>query len=362
MSISIQNVSKRFGDFVAVDGVSFEVQTGELVALLGPSGCGKSTLLRVIAGLETPDTGAVIFNGVNMNDMSARQRRVGFVFQHYALFKHMTAEQNIAFALTVQKRSKQEIADRVDQIIDLVKMRGYGRHYPSQLSGGQRQRVALARALAAEPAILLLDEPFAALDLKVRESLVGWLRKMHDKLNVTSIFVTHDQNEAMEISDKIIVINKGRVEQIGAARDVYEEPSNKFVASFIGNINIIDAHIDGEVICVHGTEVRLHRSADCDAHSGEIVLLVRPEDIGLRPEAGGPQAIPAVVTGIRYKGSVTEVNLQLAGLSLTALEFSKHIWHMGERVFIHIKKYNVFAAADSHQAIRRQLEHLGYIE
>ena len=362
MGISIQNVSKRFGDFVAVDGVSFEVQTGELVALLGPSGCGKSTLLRVIAGLELPDTGAVIFNGVNMNAMSARQRRVGFVFQHYALFKHMTAEQNIAFALTVQKRSKKEIAERVGHLIDLVKMRGYTRHYPAQLSGGQRQRVALARALAAEPAILLLDEPFAALDLKVRESLVGWLRNMHDKLNVTSIFVTHDQNEAMEISDKIIVINKGRVEQIGAARDVYEEPSNKFVASFIGNINIIDAHLEGEAIFVHGTQARLHKPAGYDAPSGDIVLLVRPEDIGLQHDAQGPHAIPAVVTGIRYKGSVTEVDLQLSDFTLMALEFSKYIWRVDEQMFVNFKKYNVFAAADSHQAIRRQLEQLGYIE
>jgi sulfate transport system ATP-binding protein len=362
MGISIQNVSKRFGDFVAVDGVSFDVETGELVALLGPSGCGKSTLLRVIAGLENPDTGAVYFNGINMNDMSARQRRVGFVFQHYALFKHMTAEQNIAFSLNVQKKNKREIADRVNTLIDLVKMRGYAGHYPSQLSGGQRQRVALARALAAEPAILLLDEPFAALDLKVRESLVGWLRNMHDKLNVTSIFVTHDQNEAMEISDKIIVINKGRVEQIGAARDVYEEPTNKFVASFIGNINIIDAHIEGDVIYVHGTQVRLHKPADYAARSGDIVLLVRPEDIGLRPEAGGPHSIPAVVTAIRYKGSVTEVDLQLASFGLTALEFSKYIWQVGEQVFLNIKKYNVFAAGDSHHAIRRQLEQLGYIE
>jgi len=362
MGISITGISKRFGDFVAVDNVSFEVETGELVALLGPSGCGKSTLLRVIAGLETPDAGTVLFNGANVNTLSARQRRVGFVFQHYALFKHMTAEENIAFALTIQKRGKKEIADRVTHLIDLVKMRGYARHYPAQLSGGQRQRVALARALAAEPKILLLDEPFGALDLKVRESLVGWLRQMHDKLNVTSIFVTHDQNEAMEISDKIIVINKGRVEQIGGGREVYEHPNNKFVASFIGNINILDAHIRDGMIYIRATghavgKVREHKQA-----TGDIVLLVRPEDISLHLAADGSDTMPAVISAIRYKGSFTEIDLKLADFSMMAIEFSKYAWQLGQQVFIGFRRYNVFESADSHQAIRRQLEQLGYIE
>ena len=362
MGISIRNISKRFGDFVAVDNVSFEVDTGELVALLGPSGCGKSTLLRVIAGLERPDAGEVLFNGANVNTMSARQRRVGFVFQHYALFKHMTAQENIAFSLKLQKRDKKEIAERVAHLIDLVKMRGYAGHYPAQLSGGQRQRVALARALAAEPKILLLDEPFGALDLKVRESLVAWLRQMHDKLNVTSIFVTHDQNEAMEISDKIIVINKGRVEQIGAAREVYEQPNNKFVASFIGNINILDAHILQDTIYLRATghavgKVREHKKTDAD-----IVLLVRPEDISLNPVEGGPQPLSAAITAIRYKGSFTEIDLEIAGCAMTAIEFSKYAWRIGQQAIIGFKRYNVFESSDSHQEIRRQLEQLGYIE
>jgi sulfate transport system ATP-binding protein len=361
MSIVISAISKRFGDFVAVDNVSFEVATGELVALLGPSGCGKSTLLRIIAGLETPDAGQVLFNGVNVNTMSARQRRVGFVFQHYALFKHMTAEQNIAFALNLQKKDKREIAERVAHLIDLVKMRGYARHYPAQLSGGQRQRVALARALAAEPKMLLLDEPFGALDLKVRESLVGWLRQMHDKLNVTSIFVTHDQNEAMEISDKIIVINRGRVEQIGAAREVYEQPTNKFVASFIGNINILDAHIKGGMMHI-ATGQAVGKTRGQAKTTKDIVLLVRPEDVRLQLAASADAPIEAAITALRYKGSFTEIDLQVGSFAMTAIEFSKYEWRLGQKVFLGFRRYNVFETSDSHEAIRQQLEQLGYIE
>ena len=226
MTIAVRNIAKHFGSFCAVDNVSFNVEEGELVALLGPSGSGKSTILRIIAGLETPDLGEVFITGRNVTELTAQQRKVGFVFQHYALFKHMTVEKNIAFGLEIQKRPKQEIAAKVSELINLVKLQGYEKHYPSQLSGGQRQRVALARTLATEPAVLLLDEPFGALDMKVRQNLAAWLKELHDKLHITSVFVTHDQSEAIEISDKIVVINRGRVEQMGNAHDVYEHPGS----------------------------------------------------------------------------------------------------------------------------------------
>jgi len=362
VGISIQNIQKTFGDFVAVDNVSFDVQKGELVALLGPSGCGKSTILRIVAGLEQPDKGSVFLNGRNVNSFSAQERKVGFVFQHYALFKHMTAEQNIGFALKIQKKSRKEIANRVAQLIDLVKLHGYEKHYPSQLSGGQRQRVALARTLAAEPQILLLDEPFGALDLKVRESLAGWLREMHDKLNVTSIFVTHDQNEAMEISDKIIVINRGAVEQIGSAREVYEHPQNKFVASFIGNINVIDAVLKNNSIVVKGTTYALGSRRISENLANDIVLLVRPEDIVLTQEGDDSASLPSTIKAIRYKGGFIEIDLLVNGVSVTAFDFTKNEWEINQEVFIKFKAFKVFETVDGHKAIRQQLEHLGYIE
>lgn len=362
MGISVKNIVKRFGDFVAVNNVSFDVQTGELVALLGPSGCGKSTILRIISGLEQPDVGSVFLNGTNVNALTARERRVGFVFQHYALFKHMVVRDNIAFALTIQKKGRDEINERVRQLIDLVKLQGYEQHYPAQLSGGQRQRVALARALAAEPQILLLDEPFGSLDLKVRESLVGWLRAMHDKLNVTSIFVTHDQNEAMEISDKIIVINRGSIEQIGTARDVYEHPDNRFVASFIGNINVIDATIMDAKIWVKGTAYSIGSSADLTGQMGDILLLVRPEDVVINSKPVTPDCLPLTILAMRYKGSFTEIDLQLNGGTITAVDFLKSIWQPRQKVFVTFGKYKLFESDKSHQAIRQQLEQLGYIE
>ena len=362
MGISIRNIEKRFGEFVAVNNVSFDVLKGELVALLGPSGCGKSTILRIIAGLEQPDAGSVYLNGKNVNTLSASDRRVGFVFQHYALFKHMTVADNIGFALTIQKKSRQQIAERVHRLIDLVRLQGYEKHYPAQLSGGQRQRVALARALAAEPQILLLDEPFGALDLKVRESLVAWLREMHDKLNVTSIFVTHDQNEAMEISDKIIVINKGSVEQIGSARDVYEHPDNKFVASFIGNVNIIDAVIEHQAIFVKGTCYSVGDDYERAGSAGDVILLVRPEDIVIRDEQTASHCLSALIKTLRYKGSFTEIDLAVDGFMLTAVDFEKNTWRNNQRVHITFKKYKIFKTDVTHQAIRQQLEQLGYIE
>ena len=279
MGIIIRNVYKRFGDFIAVDDVSFEIRVGELVALLGPSGSGKSTILRIIAGLETPDRGEILLKGEEVTSFSAQKRKIGFVFQHYALFKHMTVEKNIAFGLEIQKRKKKEIEEKVSELIDLVKLQGYEKHYPSQLSGGQRQRVALARTLATEPRVLLLDEPFGALDAKVRNNLAQWLKELHTKLNITSIFVTHDQNEAIEIADKIVVINRGKVEQVGNAKDVYEHPNSKFVASFIGNVNIVESVIKNGNIFIKDTDFQIIDKNIDTSEDRDLVLLVRPEDV-----------------------------------------------------------------------------------
>jgi sulfate transport system ATP-binding protein len=237
MSIAVQNVCKRFGDFVALDDVSIDVADGSLTALLGPSGSGKSTLLRVIAGLETPDTGTVCIEGTNATTLPAQKRDVGFVFQHYAAFKHMTVWQNVAFGLKIRKQPKPEVARRVDELLELVHLDGLAERYPTQLSGGQRQRMALARALAVEPKVLLLDEPFGALDARVRKDLRVWLRRLHDDVHVTTIFVTHDQEEAMDVAEQIVVMNDGRIEQVGEPRDLYEHPANEFVMSFVGPVN-----------------------------------------------------------------------------------------------------------------------------
>jgi len=255
--ISARNVTKRFGEFVALDDVSVDVPSGALMALLGPSGSGKSTLLRVIAGLEKPDAGEVFISGREATQLRPQQRGVGFVFQHYAPFKHMTVADNVAFGLTVRRRPKQEIRDRVHELLELVQLEGLGKRYPAQLSGGQRQRMALARALAVEPEVLLLDEPFGALDARVRQELRDWLRRLHDEVHVTTVFVTHDQEEAMQIADHIVLVNHGRVEQIGTPQDLYERPANEFVLTFVG-----------EATQFRGELVRPH----------DVVLATLPED------------------------------------------------------------------------------------
>ncbi len=234
MSIVASGISKQFGDFTALDNVSLEVESGSLTALLGPSGSGKSTLLRVIAGLEQPDSGEIVISGEEATGTAPQNRGVGFVFQHYAAFKHMTVWDNIAFGLTIRKRPKDEIKARVAELLELVQLQPFARRYPAQLSGGQRQRMALARALAVEPKVLLLDEPFGALDARVRAELRAWLRRLHEEVHVTTVFVTHDQEEAMEVADQIAVMNKGRIEQVGGPRDLYELPATEFVMSFIG--------------------------------------------------------------------------------------------------------------------------------
>ncbi len=316
MSIHVNHVSKRFGDFVAVDDISLEVESGSLTALLGPSGSGKSTLLRIIAGLETPDEGQILLSGTDATALKPQKRNVGFVFQHYAAFKHMTVRENVAFGLKVRKRPKAEIAERVDELLNLVQLQNFGDRYPAQLSGGQRQRMGLARALAPEPQVLLLDEPFGALDARVRAELRDWLRQLHDVVHVTTVFVTHDQEEAMEISDQIAVINHGRLEQVGSPRELYDDPATEFVMTFVG-----DAQPIGNV-------------------------LVRPHDLELLPEPTDG-AIEAMIVRVTLLGRDAKVELHdAAGAEVVALmtrdEFESAGFWRGQNVWLSPKRESVF--------------------
>lgn len=255
-AITVQGASKRYGDFAALDNVDFVVPSGSLTALLGPSGSGKSTLLRAIAGLDHPDTGTVVINGRDVTATSPQRRGIGFVFQHYAAFKHMTVRENVAFGLTIRKRPKAEINAKVDNLLEVVGLAGFQTRYPNQLSGGQRQRMALARALAVDPEVLLLDEPFGALDAKVREDLRAWLRRLHDEVHVTTVLVTHDQAEALDVADRIAVLNKGRVEQVGTPTEVYDCPANAFVMSFLGTVSSLNG------ILVRPHDIRVGRNPE----------------------------------------------------------------------------------------------------
>jgi sulfate/thiosulfate transport system ATP-binding protein len=268
MAIEAHSVTKRFGDFVAVDDVSISVPAGSLTAILGPSGSGKSTLLRVVSGLEQPDAGRVVIEGNDVTGMPPQRRGIGFVFQHYAAFKHMTVHKNVAFGLEIRRRPRAEIKKRVDELLGLVQLTGLAKRYPAQLSGGQRQRMALARALAVEPTVLLLDEPFGALDARVRKELRAWLRRLHEEVHVTTIFVTHDQEEAMEIADQIVLMNQGRVEQVGGARDLYEQPANEFVMSFVGPVS----HFGEELVRPHDIDVRREPNGSAERATVERVV------------------------------------------------------------------------------------------
>ena len=291
MSIEIRNVSKSFGAFRALNDISLDIRSGELVALLGPSGCGKTSLLRIIAGLETPDTGSIVFHGEDVSRHDVRDRNVGFVFQHYALFRHMTVFDNVAFGLRMkpkkQRPSEEEIAHKVHELLNMVQLDWLADRYPEQLSGGQRQRIALARALAVQPKILLLDEPFGALDAKVRKELRRWLANLHEEINLTSVFVTHDQEEAMEVADRIVVMNKGVIEQIGTPAEVYEKPASDFVYHFLGDSN------------------RLHLGDD--GH-----ILFRPHEISLS-RLTQAEHLAAQVRDIRPLGAITRVTLKVEG-------------------------------------------------
>jgi sulfate transport system ATP-binding protein len=291
--ISVSGVSKDYGDFAALTDVSIDIEPGSLTALLGPSGSGKSTLLRVIAGLEVPDAGTVIIEDRDVTDVPPQRRDIGFVFQHYAAFKHMTVRDNVAFGLKVRKRPKAEITAKVDELLGIVGLAGYQERYPSQLSGGQRQRMALARALAVEPKVLLLDEPFGALDANVRAELRAWLRRLHEEVHVTTVLVTHDQEEAMELADRIVVLNAGRIEQTGAPRELYDAPANEFVMSFLGPVARLG---DG---------------------------LVRPHDLVLRPDPDG-SSIEAQVSRIVHLGFEVRVELELAGDGSVAAQLTRN--------------------------------------
>lgn len=292
MSIQVKNLNKRFGSFVAVDNVSFEIGSGELVAFLGPSGSGKSTILRIIAGLETADSGSVLFDGVVADQLHPQARGVGFVFQHYALFRHMTVAQNIAFGLKVQGVPQVEQDKRVAELLELMSLKGLDRRYPPQLSGGQRQRVALARALAPRPRVLLLDEPFGAVDAKVREELRQWLRRLHDEMHVTSIFVTHDQEEAFGIADQVMVINKGRLEQEGSPTAILDDPGTEFVARFVGDVNVFDAQVKAG----HATLGTLLLPIPGMAEDTPIRVVVRSYDLKFWKDEVGPARVSRITT------------------------------------------------------------------
>jgi sulfate/thiosulfate transport system ATP-binding protein len=287
MSIRIQNVSKNFASFVALDDVSLDVPDGDLLALLGPSGSGKTTLLRIIAGLEVADSGTVLLQGEDITHQSARERNVGFVFQHYALFRHMTVAQNVGYGLRVRGTPAAKIKQRVDDLLNLVRLEGLQERYPGQLSGGQRQRVALARALAAEPRVLLLDEPFGALDAKVRQELRQWLRKLHEEIHVTSIFVTHDQQEAMELADRVVIMNRGRIEQIGSTDELYERPRSPFVFDFLGDTNVLPAESRENGVALGGADSVF--VTESRQFTGPVDVYVRPGDLRLA-EPGAPGA------------------------------------------------------------------------
>jgi len=339
MSIEIENISKQFGSFNALNDVSLTIPSGELVALLGPSGSGKTTLLRIIAGLETPDSGRILFNGEDTTKSHVRERKVGFVFQHYALFKHMTVFDNVAFGLTVRPKetrpSKGEIRDKVNDLLRLVQLEGMANRYPAQLSGGQRQRIALARALAVEPQVLLLDEPFGALDAQVRAELRRWLRKLHDEIHVTSVFVTHDQEEALEVADRIVVMNKGRIEQAGTPDQVYEHPANPFVLNFLGNVNLF-----------HG---RLHHAdSPYQDQQSSTVAYVRSHDIDIDRSQVDASALKAEIKHIQKLGPAVRITLAIDGngefveAELTRDVFQNLGLQQGESVFVRPRQVRVF--------------------
>ena len=329
MSIEIRNISKRFGNFVALDNINLDIPTGELVALLGPSGCGKTTLLRIIAGMESADGGEVLFSGAEATHLHARERNVGFVFQHYALFRHMTVFENVAFGLRVKPRNERpsdaDIKRRVMELLGLVQLDWLADRYPSQLSGGQRQRIALARALAVEPKVLLLDEPFGALDTKVRKELRRWLRRLHDDMHISSVFVTHDQEEALEVADRVVVMNHGKIEQIGSPDEVYSSPASPFVYQFLGNVNVFHSRVQGGYAEVERSE-----------SSERATAFVRPHDIDIGHQAAenGLQATvlhvhpigPVVRIELKHDSEIIEVELSRERHEILQLAVGQPVW------------------------------------
>ena len=351
MSIDVVGVSKRFGVFPAVADVSLRVETGELVALLGPSGCGKTTLLRVIAGLEIPDAGHVLFDGEAPAERRLADRRVGFVFQHYALFRHQTVFENIAFGLRVRPRatrpSESEIADRVHRLIALVQLEAWAHQLPAQLSGGQRQRVALARALAVEPKVLLLDEPFGALDAKVRKELRRWLRRLHDELHVTSIFVTHDQEEALEAADRVVLMNQGRVEQMGTPAEVYARPATPFVYDFLGDVNLFRGRVEEGKAFIGPLEFDVSGHPQHEARIA--TLYIRPHQLEIEREGSGERQFRARVVHVNPAGPLVKVELLAEWGDPVRVELSQERFRAlalepGADVFVRPRDMSIFTA------------------
>ncbi|MDZ4659792.1 MAG: sulfate/molybdate ABC transporter ATP-binding protein [Bythopirellula sp.] len=357
MSIEVQHVSKTFGNYKALDDVNLKVNDGELIALLGPSGSGKTTLLRIIAGLETPDENqtkhdqaTVMFHGEDVARQRVGERHVGFVFQHYALFKHMSVFENIAFGLRVRPRdqrpAKETITKKVNELLKLIQLENFGNRYPAQLSGGQRQRVALARALAIEPRVLLLDEPFGALDAKVRQGLRNWLRKLHNEIHVTTILVTHDQEEALEVADRVVVMNQARIEQVGSPAEVFHHPATEFVMDFLGQVNVFRGRIEGGRAVVSGMQI--DSPALVAGKTGAANVYVRPHELNIEREMNGAPALSATVMRINPAGSLAKVALATSEGSHIQVDlpfdrFKELKLETGERVYVSPKQVRVFA-------------------
>ena len=359
MSIEIRNIHKQFGSFTALGDVSLDIHSGELIALLGPSGCGKTTLLRIIAGLENADGGTILFSGEDTTHVHVRERQVGFVFQHYALFRHMTVFENVAFGLRVKPRaerpSEEQIKKKVHDLLNLVQLDWLADRYPSQLSGGQRQRIALARALAVEPKVLLLDEPFGALDAKVRKELRRWLRHLHDDLNVTTIFVTHDQEEALEVADRVVVMNKGQVEQIGSPQEVWEHPASAFVYGFLGDVNLFHgrAH-EGEMhIGVNEQTLSVASPEFQDAQDAKAFAYVRPHDFDVRRYVPGDAGLHVHLIRAIVVGPIARLELEAVGQTsassekiieaqISAHQFYEQGFAQGDSLLLTPRKARVF--------------------
>ncbi|HOJ77601.1 MAG TPA: sulfate ABC transporter ATP-binding protein [Bacillota bacterium] len=350
MSIVVKDVSKRFGSFQALNSINLEIPTGELVALLGPSGSGKTTLLRIIAGLENASSGSIYFQGEDATEKKIQERQVGFVFQHYALFRHMTVFDNVAFGLRVKpaklRPSEAEIKEKVNQLLKLVQMDWLGNRYPSQLSGGQRQRIALARALAVEPKILLLDEPFGALDAKVRKELRRWIRQLHDAIHLTSIFVTHDQEEALEVADRIVVMNEGKIEQVGTPEEVYDNPASPFVYQFLGNVNLFRGRLDSGRIRIGTHEFATPNLEGLQEQSA--IAYVRPYELAIERNSSETKSIKAIVSYIRAIGPVVRLELnrkdngELIEAEISKERFNELKLASGDEVYVGLNNLKVF--------------------
>jgi len=352
MSVEVKNVTKKFGSFTALDNVNIKVESGELVALLGPSGSGKTTLLRTIAGLEFPDPGVaqILFYGEDVTTIPASERKAGFAFQHYALFRHLSVFENIAFGLRVRPKetrpAEKDLRARVEKLLQLIQLEPLAKRFPGQLSGGQRQRVALARALAVEPKGLLLDEPFGALDAKVRKELRRWLRQLHDEIHITTLFVTHDQEEALEVADRVAILRAGRVEQIGTPDEIYDHPASPFVYDFLGNVNLFSGRIKDGAVVISGTEFAAPETAgepDTDA-----IAFVRPHDVRITREPGGQKTFPAVILRCNAAGPVANLELERVNdgghfsAQLSKEEFQQLQPKAGEQVYVELKNVKIF--------------------